>query len=32
MPPRAEGVVQRLNFQFLTYVLNLFFRHNHTNS
>jgi len=29
MPTRVKGVVQSLHFQFLTYVLNLFFQHNY---
>jgi len=31
MPPRVEGV-QRLLFQVIVYVLNLFYRHDHSNS
>jgi len=32
MPTRVEGVVQRHHFQFFTFVLSLFFQHNHANS
>jgi len=32
MPPRVEGVVQNIYFQVFTYVLNLFFQHDHPNS
>jgi len=32
MPPRVGGVVQNFHFQVFTYVLNLFFQHDHPNS